>query len=508
MAEMGFMERVRIAWATFRRLGGVELPDAGRSSEETLGSSMSAFLQSFGSLSPVINFDMLKTLKCFWLYNPDFSQYIENIVNLGNPGHQLAVDAASDAIAEKAVNRLNETAARIYRHGVGVDGLINQYLTSIAWSGAISSEDVVNFASGRVEKVVIVPVEQIRFRYNKDLDTYEPYQKATNLMARPRTSDPIGLIPLNAETYRYYALSTVENSPYAKPPATAAVEAILEGQKPIMDNIRFMARKIGLLGLVAVSVTPPRRLGGETETEYNTRSKNYLQSVSKALDGNFNKGLVTTFSDQKVEHTDVAEGAQGVYDLNRLSEEQVFSGLGTFPAFHGRTDSTTETFADVVYYLLTAQTANMQQLPKRRIERTYMLDLRLGGIDVDGVSLHFNKAHSRNAKDEAATEQLHFTTVLDKIKNGLYPPDQGAQELGEETWFDEAKIFGDEPMPPVAASSQGRKQDKQTRTMTLVFDKASQKYRYQPERIEIWSGVERDEDERVLPFIKKKAHQA
>jgi hypothetical protein len=472
MAEMGFMERVRIAWATFRRLGGVELPDAGRSSEETLGSAMSAFLESFGSISPVVNFEMLKTLKCFWLYNPDFSQYIENIVNLGNPGHQLSVDAASDAVAEKAVNRLNETAARIYRHGVGVDGLINQYLTSVAWSGAIISEDVVNFAGGRVEKVVLVPVEQIRFRYNKDLDTYEPYQRATNLMRHQRLVDTLGLIPLNQETYRYYALSTVENSPYAKPPATAAVEAILEGQKPIMDNIGSWPRKIGLLGLVAVSVTPPRRMGGETETEYNTRSKNYLQSVSKALDGNFNKGLVTTFADQKVEHTSVTEGAQGVYDLNRLSEEQVFSGLGTFPAFHGRTDSTTETFADVVYYLLTAQTSNMQQLPKRRMERTYMLDLRLGGIDVDGVSMHFNKAHSRNALQEAQTEDQRFHTVLEKIKSGLIPPDAGAQELGEETWFDEEKIFGDQMPPPIAAASQGRKQDKTTRkTLRLTFDR-------------------------------------
>ena len=348
MADMGFMERLRIAWATFRRLGGIELPDNGRSSEETIGSAMSAFLQSFGSISPVVNFEMLKTLKCFWLYNPDFSQYIANIVNLGNPGHQLSVEAASDAIAEKAVARLNEASSRIYRIGVGVDGLLNQYLTSVAWSGAISSEDVINFAANRVEKVVLVPVEQIRFRYNKDTDAYDPYQQAYNLMNRPRTSDPIGMIPLNAETYRYYALQTVENSPYAKPPATAAVDAILEGQKPIMDNIRFMARKIGLLGLVAVSVVPPPRKPNETEAEFNARSQAYLSNVTKALDGNFNKGLVATYRDQKVEHTSVSEGATGVYDLNRLSEEQVFSGTATFPAVHGRTDSTTETFADVV----------------------------------------------------------------------------------------------------------------------------------------------------------------
>jgi hypothetical protein len=190
-----------------------------------------------------------------------------------------------------------------------------------------------------------------------------------------------------------------------------------------------------------------------------------------------------------------------------LSEEQVFSGLGTYPAFHGRTDSTTETFADVVYYLLTAQVGNMQRVVKRRQERTYMLDLRLGGIDVDSVSLNFNKAHSRNALQEAQTEEQRFQTVLEKVKVGLITPDEGARELGEENWFDEEKIFGDAMPPAVPVTNQDNKQQK--RTLTLVFNKQTQQYRYQPERIElIGSGAEREDHERVLPFIKKKAHQA
>ena len=503
MAEIGLVERFKIAWATFRRLGGIELPDNGRSSEETLGSAISAFLNTFGSVSPVIDFEMLRTLKCLWLYNPDFTQYIANVVNLGNPGHQLAVNAANDATAEKAVARLNEASTRIYTQGVGVDGLINQYLTSVAWSGAISSEDVVNFAASRVEKVALVPVEQIRFRYNKETDAYDPYQQAYNLLRRSATSDPIGLIPLNAETYRYYALSTVENSPYAKPPATAAVEATLDGQKPIMDNIRFVARKLGVMGLVSVSVVAPPRKPNETDSEYNIRSQNYLKNVTTALDGNFNKGLIATYRDQKVEHADVSEGATGVYDLNRLSEEQVMSGLGQQPAFFGRTDSSTETYADVVYYLLTAQVGNMQRIVKRRQERTYMLDLRLGGIDVDAVSLQFNKAHSRNAYEEAQTEDQRLLTVLEKIKTGLITPDEGAQELGYEAWENEELIFGEPVVSQPAANQDNQNMKKR---LTLRFDKASQRYRYQPERIEIWSGG--DGRDTVIPFAIKKKAQA
>lgn len=499
---MNFVERVKIAIATFRRLGGIDLPDQGRSSEETLGGAMTAYTTIFGTINPVIDFEMLKTLKYLWLYNPDVSQYVANIVNLGNPGHSLAVDARNDSVAESAVERLNESAARIYTHGVGVDGLLNQYLTSVAWSGAISSEDVVNLRGGRVEKVVLVPVEQIRFRYNAELDDYEPYQQSGTFSPGRDRDRSFGLIKLNRQTYKYYALQTVENSPYAKPPATAAVEAIVNGQAPIMENIQYMAQKVGLMGLVSASVMPPPKQANETEAEYHIRATAYLQRVRDRL-SDFSKGLLVTFRDQKIEHTPVTTGAQGVYDLNRMSEEQVFSGLGAMPGFHGRTDATTETFADVVYYLLTAQVANMQRIVTRRQERTYILDLRLGGIDVDAVSVTFNKAHSRNAKAEADTDQVRQSTVLEKVKSGLISPDEGAQELGYESWYDVEILTGARLETPVIDTKQKRK------TLRIQFDKASQKYRFMPDRYEIWSGAESESGKgNVLPLVKKKAQQA
>ena len=136
-----------------------------------------------------------------------------------------------------------------------------------------------------------------------------------------------------------------------------------------------------------------------------------------------------------------------------------------------------------------------------------MLDLRLGGIDVDGVSLQFNKAHSRNALQEAQTEEQRLQTVLEKIRTGLITPDEGAQDLGQESWFNEELLFADQTPPATATGNQDNQLQKTMRRVTLRFDKESQRYRYQPERIEIWSGTERD-DQRVVPFIKQKAQGA
>lgn len=509
--EMNFFDRLKIGIAAFRGLSGIDLPPDGRSSDETLPGMMSSFNSMFGSVSPVIDPEILATLKNFWLYNPDFSQYVANIVNLGNPGHQLSIDARTDAVAEAALNRLNESASRIYTHGSGVDGLLNQYLTEVAWSGAISSEDVVNLAARRVEKVVIVPVEQIRFKYNKDLGIYEAYQKSNNFSRE----NSLGLIKLNPETYKYFALQTVQNSPYAKPPATAAVEAILKGQIPIMENLQYMAQKIGLMGLVDVSVTPPaKRIGNETDEEARSRATSYLARVAKKLSGNFKEGLLVHYNDQKVGHTPVATAASGVAELNTVSEQQVFSGMGAMPGFHGRTDSTTETFAYVVYQLLLAQMGNMQRPVRRRMESTYRLDLRLGGIEVDGISVGFNKAHSLDPKAEAETDAIVLQNMLTKVRAGLVSPDEGAQELGFDSWFDAELLVGSDPVQPQSQKLMARAFDtKQTSTKTLrmSFDKQKQKYIYRPEVIylaEDDTQPERIGQGDVLPFIKKKAQSA
>lgn len=123
----------------------MDLPDDGRSSiESTLSGRIGLALDAFGSVSPVIDFQMLACLKYLSIFNPDVSQYIANTVNLGNTGHQITVDAPTPELAEQALIRINESAARLYLNGAGVDGLVNAYIRQIAWSGALSSEDVVD----------------------------------------------------------------------------------------------------------------------------------------------------------------------------------------------------------------------------------------------------------------------------------------------------------------------------------------------------------------------------
>jgi hypothetical protein len=507
MSEPTIYQRAKdLIVSSFRRIAGIDLPDDGRSSVENASGLGLLGAGAFGTVIPPFNLDLLRTLKELWMCNPDLSQHVTNLKSVGNTGHQITVDAATDQKAEAALARLNEASSRLYANGAGVDGLINAYLAQIAVFGALSSEDVVDFGARRVDQVVIVPVEQVRFRY---LDgRYVPHQQPGALFGLAQSSgqSPLGLRLLSPTTYRYFAIQTVENSPYALPPMCAAVDILRGPQKDAIDNIKWIVKKLGILGLVAVLLKKPGTKSQETDQEYKKRLESFLETQRKTLDGNFNKGLLVGYKgEHDVTHSNVASDARGSDAIFQVIEELGFSGMGSMAAFHGRNYTTTETFADVIWYFLLAQSWNMQRLAKRRQEQTYRLDLALAGIEVDGLSLAFNKSHSRNQLQEAQADETVVRTVLAKAKAGIISPDDAAQELGYESAFDPEMLSA---QPAVAGALSARRLSGLTRagvTATFRFDRTSQRYRFAGSPIVLASDPVETEDSRVLPFEKKMA---
>ncbi len=498
---MGLLEKV-ITWVdSFRRSEPISLPNDGRSSVEKVGLnySLTNFSDRFAGVASPISFEMLKVLKQLWLYHPEFSQHVTNIVNLANTGHQLTVSAASEGRAEAALKRVNETAARIYPHGAGVDGLINQELTQLAWSGADSTEDVVDLAARRISKVVVVPVEDIRFLYEEG--EWKPYQLVGIGASRTRT----GLIPLHPETYSYFALETVDNSPYAKPPATASVQAITEMQNQVVENVKYIVNKFSILGLLSVMVRRLSKRVSESEEEYDRRAQTYLKDVRESLSGSFNKGLLVAYDNMQFKGENVTANGSGFYDVYRVIAETVMSGLGQSPAFFGRTDSTTETYADVVYQLLLARAHNFQRIVKRRRERTYRLDSRLGGTDVEGISLTFNKAFSRNLLADAQARQIEINNVLAKARAGVISADEAAQELGYESAFDPTILEEDSSLAAALQSLYRRSHSENVTSFRFRFSKSNQRYEFQRQSLYVPTLAEEEQDSNVLPMIKKKA---
>lgn len=430
------------------------LPASGRSSEEItddFSSRLSGYMGFWNVLKPEIPWEIQKYLSLITITNPDLSQAVKNTVHLGNTGHKIILNAKN---SEKVINKLNTLAHSLYPISAGVDGLVNHYFEQGQRTGAISSEDVLLPDFSGVKKVVIVPPYSIRFKYAEG--EYKKYQHSGYL-------GDIDLTELNEYTYTYYALQVWENKPYAVPPFLPALKPILV-QDEFMKNITAMSKKFGLLGLNVIAVKRLPRKPGESDAKWRERNQKFIDEVAESIKLNYSQGVLVLPEDQALQNHPFTNDARGVKELVDMVEEQVFSGVGSHPAMHGRPNSTTESYARIIYGLMLNSIGNLRRLIKRRLEKTYRLDLILSGIPFDMVSIDFNDDQRLQPNVEMMAERLELDNVLKKVKAGLIEPEAAAQELGYSSWANEKLLY-----------DQIKKEN--TTTQEFAWDRASQQYK-------------------------------
>jgi hypothetical protein len=466
--------------------GGLPLPISGRSSIETptsFGVGVASFLMNYGAVNPLIPIALLDFLELAAAVNMDISDAVDKVVTLGNTGHDLVLEDSSDARIEAARVELDALAASVYPRSAGMDGLVNHYLRQLAVTGALSSEDVLTEALDGVVRVALVPVRSIRFVY-ADGD-YQPYQRASlgNVPAGG-SRGPGGLIPLNPVTYHYYASLTAENSPYAIPPMLGAIEPLLI-QRDMLDNLKFVMRKLGLLGLVDLAAEPPLRKPGESDREYASRASAYLADLATAMAGNYRKGILVHYKDQEMKHFNVTgAGAAGAEQLIRVVEQFLFTGAHIDPSMVGRNYQSTETYSRVIYGAMAKRHDNFRRLIKRRIEATYRLHLLLRRLEVAGVGIRFHATDSLNPNIDELAETYKVGSVIRKMDKGIIDPDQAAQELGYDSAADPeralaAPTLGGLPIAFARAERGG------LRTRRFRFDAQAQRYRFERPRLTV-----------------------
>jgi len=485
---MNVWSQVKNWLANLRGVNGIPLPNDGRSSvDDSLNGRISSFLTNYAELAPGLSFETLAALKSLYIFNPDFSQAVSNFVALANTGHKIVIDASSARRAEIAVNQLDALGKRIYPNSHGVNGLIRDQLVQACWSGVLSREDVIDITGRTIKRVLLVPPEEIRFQAIEQ--EWQPHQMPRNGLGLSRAANGLGLIPLHPTTYRYYALEHIDNSPYGKPPFTAALKAILETQDPMLASLRQAAEKLGFLGLYSVEVAPPNwDRSKETFEEFQARGQKVLRSVRDAFESAAKSGklknFIATFRDQKVQVTPTTGDATGAKELFNLNEEQVGSALHTMPLFLGRTFSVTEALAGVLYYVYTAHASDFQQIVASSLERTYGLELALNGAPVNGVHVEFNPIRSHNEIQQAQAEEIRQRIIFNDAQHGLIDANEAAQQRGYAKAFDATILNPDTTADAGAALSGGFGQRASEFRAEFRYDPVGRAYRFTPPRIE------------------------
>jgi len=390
---------------------------------------------------PIMMYDLMNDL-C--LNNPDLRQAVGHIVQLGNTGHIIGIEGDSDQQIDAAILRIETQSQKMFPFSGGSDGLVNAMFAQIARQGALSMEWVPQNDLKGIEKVFMVPVAEIRWVPRPDTMGYYPVQV-------PKTYLPVStdfMIKLNERTYFYANFETIEGSPYAIPPFISALDPILL-QREMLKNLHKVIKKVGILGLVSYAVDPPAQQPGESTDAYYNRCLAYLNKIKGEVQGNLADGIALGFKDAFEFKVDsLTTDARGVAEIFQLNEQQLFSAIQADPAMHGRTYSTTETYASVVYSKLISQLSNVQRIVGSGLEFGWGLDLLLAGL-APKVSITFKSSQALSNLQEAQARMVEISNAEALYQGGVIDQQQKANMLGFPTPAEE------EPLPdPALAQDQ------------------------------------------------------
>lgn len=474
---------------------------ANRQSSAPVGSSGGDTFQvlhaSYAPLAYALPWEVLDYVEVLSTYNPDYSQAVDNVRTLANSGHDLFVEARSQAVAQEVKGKLEEKARTIQVRNGGIDGLIDKLLDQGATYGAMCGEWVLSEDLKDVVQFAEVNPKSIRFFWEPDVNDWEAYQKVNPKQAEEARKKGQKVrnntyVRLNPATFSYYAFDSAPGSPYGVPPFVAAMQNIAI-QRDMIVNMAQIVKKVGLLGIIDFVVQALQPNPGENDEEFSARANSYLDTYVEAIENMVRDGGIVHFDDSEAHTYDITGNAAGATAIFKQNEELIFSGLKSMPSVQGRSYSTTETYAGVAYDIIIRNTYKYQRVCKRMIEAGYWLMIDAWGFNgkIKSVKLNFHDNKTLQRLQDAQSELLEIKSSLMLWAAGIIDQVAMAQRHG----YDSVTTAYSEP-PDSALLGNASPGGGAGATSTTTIESSEEKFP------ELWSKLHRVE-ELVLSLSKE-----
>ena len=385
--------------------------------------------QQLSMVNPLWNIELLGTLNNLYMWNADVSRAVWNVQMLSNTPHRIEFSSdVSDLKARKARKHLEKAKERWYKGNVRGDGsesmLTNDLLAQIGINGCLSAERVIKSDLSGIEEIVLVSPKNIRFIWSNDESCFLPYQNIFNYLSKEtKPFDVIGTNKLNTLTYTYRALTRIDESPYAIPPMLSALGDIIV-DKDIADNLKHVARKLGVLGFLTVLFKKPSPMPNEPMTTtqgqqaYTNRLNKHLQVQSPQITKGFRDGVVMGYDDTAFNMVQTTSDGQGASTILTAQDKRRFSGMKQDGMFFGRHENVSEAIGRIVYSFHTAMFETYQTIVAEFYAENYRIECALQGIVLDkgDIKVRFDKPNVTDKLKDAQAKQLE---ILQRIESQL-----------------------------------------------------------------------------------------
>ena len=283
---------------------------------------------------------------------------------------------------------------RIFPEGGGASGLISNQVGEFALAGASSIEWVPLKNRQGIDRVAVVPAEELRIRRDAASGTliYQQWGLGRE-------------VTLNTATYQYVALLTSGRRPYGTPLFVAALSA-LERKRQLLIAEQRVVNLMARSALISAEIPQPNpeQLGlrgvPAHDPRYLSAVRAFYTEVGKLIVSGSENGLYVSPGTAKLTIHPVAQTAAGAPEVMKGNQHRVWNGLRTQPFLRGELDSTTQALAQVTVPLVYAEAVMIQGGLKRMLEFGINLHLRLLGLPVQAF-VKFTPPKSPFLLDEA-----------------------------------------------------------------------------------------------------------
>jgi hypothetical protein len=397
-------------------------------------------------IMPEWDLEIIPKIRAYTKSNPNFSQAIKNVINLGNTGHKIKFDP--NVNPEQVDKMRKHLLAKGKQWGkqmgaAGVNGITNRMIYQIMVSGSLAMEKVIANDYSTISQIPLIRPEKIRWILSKRDGLYKPYEFVKNPLA---LSEPVkrGLLmgqykKLNYDTLIYYGLYSDSELPYGIPPYSAAL-APASIQAKMLDNISFIVEQVGLLGFLQVLLDKESKRADENISQYTARMEGQLDEAARRISKGLRNGINVGFKgDSEFEFHSATKSVSGVGELFKENELQFLSGLLQDGSLLGRDYGASEAQITVVFMKMVSEFKNIQSLVGFAWEDIYTTELLLAGFKFDYLNVQFKTSTLQDEVKWQQGQQYKIANIQEKYLSGWISQDTAADEMDYET--------PDQPLP-------------------------------------------------------------
>lgn len=383
-------------------------------------------------LTPEFYLELIPYIRKIVHTNPNMSQALSNIVELGNTGHVINFDPSVDP--KKIVEmrqHLDNVRKKWAPAKASADGITDKMMRQIMISGALSVEWVPKNDLSGIQMVAMVNPETVRWQYDKRKNQYQPMQKVDN--SGTKNFPENNLVKLNPHTFNYFALNGDTDIPYGIPPYLASLDPYAT-QKIMKDNLKFLMEQVGLAGFMEMLMEKPDIQGGESHDQYASRLSKFLDEAKARAKEGFRDGISVGYKeDTEFKFHATSKSLQGVSEFYNINEMDFSSGLNMDSSMLGRSYGTSESQITVVFTKLLSQLNTIQQMVSRCWEYGYALELRLAGFEFKTLTVEFNPSTALDELKYQQAEELRIRNANQLYVDGIISQEQYAHRVGYES---------------------------------------------------------------------------